>query len=97
MGLPAVAVRELSRAPELARPTIQRDALDSALDDAGVTLAVEPLNRFETYYLNTAADAVKLVGIPEAHGRGVSPPCRGVALAWFEFRLSPAAFTAETT
>jgi len=36
-------------------------ALDSALDDAGVTLAVEPLNRFETYYLNTAADAVKLV------------------------------------
>jgi len=28
---------------------------------AGVTLAIEPLNRFETYVLNTAADAVKLV------------------------------------
>ena len=36
-------------------------ALDSALRDAGVTLAVEPLNRFETYYLNTAADAVRMV------------------------------------
>ncbi len=29
--------------------------------DHGVTLAVEPLNRFETYFLNTAADAVNLV------------------------------------
>ena len=36
-------------------------ALDPALRDHGVTLAVEPLNRFETYYLNTAADAVRLV------------------------------------
>ncbi len=36
-------------------------ALDPALRDNGVTLAVEPLNRFETYVLNTAADAVKLV------------------------------------
>ena len=36
-------------------------ALVPALRDNGVTLAVEPLNRFETYYLNTAADAVKLV------------------------------------
>src|ERR1019366_6416197 len=25
-----------------------------------VTLAIEPLNRFETYFLNTAADAAKL-------------------------------------
>lgn len=43
-------------------------ALVPALRDQGVTLAVEPLNRFETYYLNTAADAVKLVeevGSPE--------------------------------
>jgi D-psicose/D-tagatose/L-ribulose 3-epimerase len=36
-------------------------ALDPALRDEGVTLAIEPLNRFETYYLNTAADAVRLV------------------------------------
>ena len=35
--------------------------VDAALGDAGVTLAVEPLNRFETYYLNTAADAVRLL------------------------------------
>lgn len=29
-------------------------------EKAGVTLAVEPLNRFETYFLNTTADAVRL-------------------------------------
>ena len=28
--------------------------------DNGVTLAIEPLNRFETYFINIAADAVKL-------------------------------------
>lgn len=28
---------------------------------AGVTLGLEPVNRFETYFLNTAADAMKLV------------------------------------
>jgi len=28
--------------------------------DYGVTLAIEPLNRFETYFINTAADAVRL-------------------------------------
>src|SRR5712692_357018 len=36
-------------------------ALDPGLRENGVTLAVEPLNRFETYFLNTAADAVRLV------------------------------------
>lgn len=36
-------------------------ALDADLAEAGVTFAVEPLNRFETYFLNTAADAVRLV------------------------------------
>jgi len=35
--------------------------LDPTLRDAGVELAVEPLNRFETYFLNTAPDAVKFV------------------------------------
>ncbi len=34
--------------------------LGPLLDEAGVELAVEPLNRFETYFLNTAADAVRL-------------------------------------
>jgi D-psicose/D-tagatose/L-ribulose 3-epimerase len=35
--------------------------LASSLDKNGVDLAVEPLNRFETYFLNTAEDAVKFV------------------------------------
>jgi D-psicose/D-tagatose/L-ribulose 3-epimerase len=30
------------------------------LDGCGVTLAIEPLNRFETYFLNTAADVAAL-------------------------------------
>ena len=30
------------------------------LDACDVTLAIEPLNRFETYFLNTAADAAAL-------------------------------------
>jgi D-psicose/D-tagatose/L-ribulose 3-epimerase len=34
--------------------------LGETLAAHGVTLAIEPLNRFETYFLNTAADAVKL-------------------------------------
>lgn len=35
--------------------------LAPSLDEHGVTLAIEPLNRFETYFLNTAEDAVRLV------------------------------------
>jgi D-psicose/D-tagatose/L-ribulose 3-epimerase len=35
-------------------------SLGDALEAHGVTLAIEPLNRFETYFLNTAADAVAL-------------------------------------
>jgi D-psicose/D-tagatose/L-ribulose 3-epimerase len=31
------------------------------LAETGVSIAIEPLNRFETYFLNTAADGVKLV------------------------------------
>jgi D-psicose/D-tagatose/L-ribulose 3-epimerase len=30
------------------------------LESAGVTMAIEPLNRFETYFLNTIADGVRL-------------------------------------
>ena len=35
-------------------------SLGDSLEEYGVTLAIEPLNRFETYVLNTAADAVSL-------------------------------------
>ncbi len=35
-------------------------AILPTLDAAGVTLAIEPLNRFETFFLNTAADAAAL-------------------------------------
>jgi D-psicose/D-tagatose/L-ribulose 3-epimerase len=34
--------------------------LGDTLVSQGVTLAIEPLNRFETYFLNTAADAARL-------------------------------------
>lgn len=34
--------------------------LGPALEDFEITLAIEPLNRYETYFLNTAADAAKL-------------------------------------
>ncbi len=35
-------------------------SLGGLLEQHNVTIAIEPLNRFETYFLNTAADAVKL-------------------------------------
>ena len=35
-------------------------SLTSTLEDNNVTLAIEPLNRFETFFLNTAADAAAL-------------------------------------
>ncbi len=36
-------------------------AAAEAAGEAGIFLAIEPLNRFETYFLNTAADALRLV------------------------------------
>jgi D-psicose/D-tagatose/L-ribulose 3-epimerase len=38
----------------------QLQALSSAADERGITLAIEPLNRFEQYLTNTAADGARL-------------------------------------
>ncbi|MBI1356283.1 MAG: TIM barrel protein [Acidobacteria bacterium] len=45
---------------EWARAVDFHQQLGPALEDAGIELAIEPLNRFETYFLNTAADSVAL-------------------------------------
>jgi D-psicose/D-tagatose/L-ribulose 3-epimerase len=47
------------------------NALTPALDESGVTLAVEPLNRFETYFLNTMEDARALCDAVNHPGVGV--------------------------
>jgi D-psicose/D-tagatose/L-ribulose 3-epimerase len=45
---------------EWARAVEGYRALVPSLTSSGMTLALEPLNRFETYFLNTAADAAAL-------------------------------------
>ncbi|MGH9672815.1 MAG: sugar phosphate isomerase/epimerase family protein, partial [Bryobacteraceae bacterium] len=45
---------------EWARAVDSYRELGPVLASHGVTLAIEPLNRFETYFLNTAADAARL-------------------------------------
>jgi D-psicose/D-tagatose/L-ribulose 3-epimerase len=48
--------------------------------DNGVTLAIEPLNRFETYFINIAEDAVKLA-------RDVDHPSMKVLLDTFHMNI----------
>lgn len=45
---------------EWKRVVLGLQSVASDYEKAGVKLAVEPLNRFETYFLNTTADAVRL-------------------------------------
>ncbi|MCC6366406.1 MAG: sugar phosphate isomerase/epimerase [Bryobacterales bacterium] len=47
-------------AEEWSRAIESYQELGSALDEHGVTMAIEPLNRFETFFLNTAADGAAL-------------------------------------
>lgn len=54
--------------------------LGPVLADAGVTLAVEPLNRFETFFLNTADDARRLAD-------AVANPRVGVLLDTFHANI----------
>src|SRR5690606_3591649 len=55
-------------------------AILPTLDTAGVTLAIEPLNRFETFFLNTAADAAALC-------EAVGHPRVGVAFDTFHANI----------
>jgi D-psicose/D-tagatose/L-ribulose 3-epimerase len=47
-------------AAEWKRAVEEYQALGVAIQATGVRVAIEPLNRFETYFLNTAADARRL-------------------------------------
>jgi D-psicose/D-tagatose/L-ribulose 3-epimerase len=55
-------------------------AVTETLDACDVTLAIEPLNRFETYFLNTAADAAALC-------ESVAHPRVGVAFDTFHANI----------
>ena len=55
-------------------------AIAGTLVANGVTLAIEPLNRFETYFLNTAADAVALCD-------AVNHPSVGIAFDTFHANI----------
>jgi D-psicose/D-tagatose/L-ribulose 3-epimerase len=55
-------------------------ALGETLDRHGVTLAIEPLNRFETFFLNTAADA-------DALAREIGHPKVGILFDTFHANI----------
>jgi D-psicose/D-tagatose/L-ribulose 3-epimerase len=55
-------------------------SVTDTLDACNVTLAIEPLNRFETYFLNTAADAAAL-------SEDVDHPRVGVAFDTFHANI----------
>jgi D-psicose/D-tagatose/L-ribulose 3-epimerase len=54
--------------------------LAPVLEETGVTVAIEPLNRFETYFLNTAADAARFC-------REVNHPNVGILLDTFHANI----------
>lgn len=55
-------------------------SLIPVLEDTGVTVAIEPLNRFETYFLNTAEDAARFC-------REVNHPNVGILLDTFHANI----------
>jgi D-psicose/D-tagatose/L-ribulose 3-epimerase len=54
--------------------------LSAAVHAAQIEIAIEPLNRFETYFLNTAADAVSLC-------RDIDDPSIGILLDTFHANI----------
>jgi D-psicose/D-tagatose/L-ribulose 3-epimerase len=54
--------------------------LAPAVDAAGLEIGIEPLNRFETYFLNTAADAARLC-------REIGSPRIGILLDTFHANI----------
>jgi len=54
--------------------------LRGAVKAAGIEIGIEPLNRFETYFLNTAADAVQLC-------REIDDPAIGILLDTFHANI----------
>jgi D-psicose/D-tagatose/L-ribulose 3-epimerase len=56
------------------------NALTPSLDEAGVSLAIEPLNRFETFFLNTMDDA-------RALAKAVNHPRAGVLFDTFHANI----------
>ncbi len=61
-----------SRTPEeWQRAVTGLKELGKIAEDLGVKIALEPLNRFETYFLNTAQDAVRLVEEVESPAVGI--------------------------
>jgi D-psicose/D-tagatose/L-ribulose 3-epimerase len=55
-------------------------SLTPVLEETGVTVAIEPLNRFETYFLNTAEDAARFC-------REVNHPNVGILLDTFHANI----------
>jgi D-psicose/D-tagatose/L-ribulose 3-epimerase len=65
---------------EWSRAVEAYQSLAPILAENGVTVAIEPLNRFETYFLNTAADAARLC-------REIDHPNVGILLDTFHANI----------
>jgi|UniRef100_A0A7V3YGE0 D-psicose/D-tagatose/L-ribulose 3-epimerase len=71
---------EARTAEEWKRAVAGLKELAKVAEDCNVRIAVEPLNRFETYFLNTAEDAVRLV-------EEVGSPYVGIHLDTFHMNI----------
>ena len=79
-GRPPVPITEAARVARIARVVEGLRTAGSYAEQHGIRLAVEPLNRFETDFCNTARQAVELV-------RLVNQPAVGVMLDTFHMNM----------